>query len=392
MKSRRNSKNKNGRESSWKETLSELPLFCVLVITAVPFLIFMRYQTGASAGASFGQGTGEESGTLSVTSGNPEGGTQQKEPGFEKIPGDAQPVTKPEEAEPVHYEIPDGVNSPVMPATDYGNTNTAYQAPAGTVFETAESGMFAPDGTFYYLRSVPDDSYFSDALFIGDSRTDGFRDYSSLKDVASFWAKESLSVFNVLDKSLPLYTAGTWEDSQTLEEVLAGHSYGKIYICMGINEIGMPTTVTYVEKYKALLEMIREKEPDAILYIEGNMHVSKAFSSSDPVTNNVNLVERNAAIATLANGRDIFYLDMNPAVCDENGDLREELSGDGVHLKASAYELWADFLRQNAIVKETSSQEASGTEAVTGSSQTENKTQTNDADTKPDAAETAPGT
>ena len=221
----------------------------------------------------------------------------------------------------------------------------------GAEYTRQDMSFLKEDGTFYYLQSVPDDSYFSDALFIGDSRTDGFRDYSSLKDVASFWAKESLSVYNVLDKSLPLYTHGTWEDSQTLQQVLETHPYGKIYVSMGINEIGMPTTVKYVEKYKALLEMIREAEPDAILYIQGNMHVSKAFSSSDPVTNNVNLVERNAAIATLANGRDIFYLDMNPAVCDENGDLREELTGDGVHLKASAYEKWADFLRQNAIVK-----------------------------------------
>ena len=372
---------KNGkRRSGWKKAAFELPLLWALLVTSIPFLIFMRLQNGGgSSGGASGQaplqGTDGNVGTAAESTEN--GSEAAAEPGFEKIPEDAKLPEEPEETEPVHYEIPDGVNSPVMQATDYGNTNTAYQAPAGTVFETAQSGIFAPDGTFYYLQSVPDDSYFADALFIGDSRTDGFRDYSSLKDVASFWAKESLSVFNVLDKSLPLCSAGIWEDSQTLQEVLSGHTYGKIYISMGINEIGMPTTVTYLEKYKELLEMIRQAEPDAILYVEGNMHVSKAFSSSDPVTNNVNLVERNAAIATLANGRDIFYLDMNPAVCDENGDLREELTGDGVHLKASAYELWADFLRQNAIVKtaadgqSTSADGNSAVESATANSGTQ---------------------
>lgn len=350
--------------------LRQMPLLAALLITLIPFLAFMYSKSPkndmdpsgkeadseteiASADSEETKADGmedaDETGNADEGNGGEEAADGESYPGFETIP-ETEPADS-EEAEPVVYTIPDGVNNPVAPATDYGNTNTAYQAPAGTVFETATSGMFAPDGTFYYLQSVPDDSYFSDALFIGDSRTDGFRDYSSLKDVASFWAKESLSVYNVLDKSLPLYTHGTWEDSQTLQQVLETHPYGKIYVSMGINEIGMPTTVKYVEKYKALLEMIREAEPDAILYIQGNMHVSKAFSSSDPVTNNVNLVERNAAIATLANGRDIFYLDMNPAVCDENGDLREELTGDGVHLKASAYEKWADFLRQNAIVK-----------------------------------------
>lgn len=338
--------------------LRQMPLLTALLITLIPFLVFMygkkpkndMDQPGKEASSEVQEMASTDSGeTEADGTGGEEAAAGESHPGFETIP-ETEPADS-EQTEPVVYTIPDGVNNPVAPATDYGNTNTAYQAPAGTVFETATSGMFAPDGTFYYLQSVPDDSYFSDALFIGDSRTDGFRDYSSLKDVASFWAKESLSVYNVLDKSLPLYTHGTWEDSQTLQQVLETHPYGKIYVSMGINEIGMPTTVKYVEKYKALLEMIREAEPDAILYIQGNMHVSKAFSSSDPVTNNVNLVERNAAIATLANGRDIFYLDMNPAVCDENGDLREELTGDGVHLKASAYEKWADFLRQNAIVK-----------------------------------------
>ena len=361
-----------GRNGRLAQSLRQMPLLAALLVTTVPFLLFLHGRTAAgpeSAGET--ESIQEESAAPETAGGESASRDSSADalPGFEKIPEDAKPEQ--EETAPVPCEIPDGVNNPVAPATDYGNTNTAYQAPAGTVFETATSGMFAPDGTYYYLQSVPDDSYFSDALFIGDSRTDGFRDYSSLKDIASFWAKESLSVYNVLDKSLPLYTHGVWEDSQTLQEVLDNHSYGKVYVSMGINEIGMPTTVNYVEKYKALLEMIRQTEPDAIIYIEGNMHVSKAFSSSDPVTNNVNLVERNAAIATLANGRDIFYLDMNPAVCDENGDLREELTGDGVHLKASAYELWADFLRKNAIVKETDTGAAAGTDSAGDAAGTE---------------------
>ena len=41
---------------------------------------------------------------------------------------------------------------------------------------------------------------------------------------------------------------------------------------------------------------------------------------------------------------------MNPYVCDGDGDLIEDLSGDGIHLKASAYELWDRSLMENAIV------------------------------------------
>ena len=41
---------------------------------------------------------------------------------------------------------------------------------------------------------------------------------------------------------------------------------------------------------------------------------------------------------------------MNPYVCNANGDLIEDLSGDGIHLKASAYERWDRSLLENAAV------------------------------------------
>ena len=41
---------------------------------------------------------------------------------------------------------------------------------------------------------------------------------------------------------------------------------------------------------------------------------------------------------------------MNPYVCDNNGELLPDLSGDGIHLKASAYENWDRFLMENAVV------------------------------------------
>ena len=46
----------------------------------------------------------------------------------------------------------------------------------------------------------------------------------------------------------------------------------------------------------------------------------------------------------------IYYIDMNPYVCDAYGDLLPDLSGDGIHLKASAYERWDRSLMENAAV------------------------------------------
>ena len=81
------------------------------------------------------------------------------------------------------------------------------------------------------------------------------------------------------------------------------------------------------------------------------MHVTEAYTLKNPIYNNINIVQRNQALATLANGRDIFFIDMNSSVCDENGNVYADISYDGVHLKASAYERWHEFLKQNAVVR-----------------------------------------
>ena len=244
-------------------------------------------------------------------------------------------------------KLPDGVCNPVMQAEDYDVVNVAFLSPDDTEYNTDTEGIFAKNGIYFSLGPVGPE-YFSDALFIGDSRTVGLCEYGTLKENASFLAKESVNVYNVLDQELR-YTdtdGDTWE--AYAEDILEENSFGKVYVALGVNELGIGTTYMYYEKYRELLTLIRRYQPEALIYIQGIMHVSEEKSSSDSCRNNTVISQRNGAVSTLANGRDIFYIDMNPYVCDGNGDLLPEMSGDGIHLKASAYERWDRFLMENA--------------------------------------------
>ena len=246
--------------------------------------------------------------------------------------------------------IPDGVCSPVVGAKDYGVADSRYRSPEDTVYNTDTEGLFAMRN-FYYLQTSVDSSYFSDALFIGDSRTGGFSIYGNMNENCSFIYKESLSVYTVFSEMLTYRKSNGTSYSNTLEEILTTYSFDKIYICLGVNELGIPDTIRYYERYRTILERIHEMQPDAILYIQGVMHVSEKKSSEDDTYNNTIIVERNKAVATLANGWNIFYIDMNSAVCDDNGNLLPELSSDGVHLYGSQYGRWNDFLKEHAIVR-----------------------------------------
>ena len=246
-------------------------------------------------------------------------------------------------------QLPAGVCSPVMDAVDYGATNPKYLTPEGQVYTYDTSGMFAPNGIYYYLTPVSED-YFNDAIFIGDSRTEGLWLYGGMQSFTSFIAKSKLDVYTIMDTPVPFHGVDGTEQEMTVRQLLSERTYAKVYLSLGINELGDETQYVYYA-YRDIVETIRQMQPNAIIFLQGIMHVTASRSKTDSIFTNANIVDKNEAIASLANGRDIFYIDMNPVVCDENGDLMEEHSADDVHLRARAYPLWRDFLMSNGIIR-----------------------------------------
>ena len=315
------------------------------------------YKSGPADGAKeTAKGTAAQEGSASDKADqkdedirDAETGQGEKEAGSGRKEQDTSQVTAETAGDPM--AIPDTSCSKVVGAKDYGVADDRYLSSDDTVYNTDKEGLFAPNGTYYSLQEV-DDSYFADALMIGDSRTVGLYEYGDMADVTNFMARESASIYDLFDEDEKLdYTPrGKESKEQTLKGLLKKTEFKKIYISVGVNELGVPDTKDYYEEFRKVVEKINKLQPDAIIYIQGIMHVSKNMSSTDPVYNNKAIVQRNRAISTLANGRNIFYIDMNGDLCDENGDLKAELTGDGIHLKASACELWHTFLRKNAVV------------------------------------------
>ena len=195
-----------------------------------------------------------------------------------------------------------------------------------------------------------DDDYFRDALFIGDSRMLGLSEYCEPLDTrADFYVKKALTIYNILDGKPIRSFDGT---SKSLWEVLEENQYAKIYIMVGINEIGVGNSEYFKDAYSQVVDRIREAEPHAIIFINSIMHVSKAKSDNDGLYNNSNINARNDAIASLADNISVFYLNVNEAVDDENGALRAELTFDDIHLRGSSYEPWYEYLRTHAIETE----------------------------------------
>ena len=133
-----------------------------------------------------------------------------------------------------------------------------------------------------------EDSYFDDALFIGDSRTEGFMLYTSLSNIKAYCSK-GLSISRIYEDKIV-----TLEDGRTVTvmDALQEEKYKKIYIMFGVNELGWPYDDLFIEQYTKLLHDVKQLEPDAIIYVENIIPVSAARSATDPIYNNDN-VRRN---------------------------------------------------------------------------------------------------
>lgn len=178
----------------------------------------------------------------------------------------------------------------------------------------------------------------NDTLFVGDSRTVGIREYSGLKG-ADFFCSVGMNVFDVTGESLSVDGVG----NVTLSQLLSKKQYSKVYIMLGINEVGYPHS-SVVDKYSKVLDLIKEKQPNASIIIEANLHVSKSRSDSDKVVNNASINDLNTKLSALADGSKVFYIDANTIFDDASGSLSSDMTSDGTHLYAKYYPTWVEWI------------------------------------------------
>jgi len=191
------------------------------------------------------------------------------------------------------------------------------------------------------LESV-DNHYFEDAAFIGDSRTEGFRLHAGLTESAYFTAK-GLNVKDVFDKPLMKEQSG----AKTIAQALREKAYNKYYIMLGANELGWVYTDIFTDKYGQIIDLIREINPNAMIYVQSILPVTDEKSQSDAIYNNTNIVRFNELLKGLAEEKGAVYLSVNEAVQKEDGALQEEATTDGVHLNKEYCVKWMEYLKEH---------------------------------------------
>ena len=187
------------------------------------------------------------------------------------------------------------------------------------------------------------DTYFDDVVFLGDSRTDGLRLYSGIKN-GIFLCSTGATVESVFNKSVE-----TVVGEMPLLDALALLDCGKIYIMLGINELGWNGTETFRTQSTELIRRIQTDHPDAEIVIQSILPVSAKKDDEGRYVNNGRIDEYNQVWMDLAEELDVAYLNVAEGVAGEDGLLPSDLCYDGVHLNKAGCRLWLDYLRTHAV-------------------------------------------
>lgn len=208
-----------------------------------------------------------------------------------------------------------------------------------------------PDAPYDFTSPVPvsapaDDAYFADAVFIGDSRTEGLWLYSKLK--ANFICERGLNVSKVFSDALDKY------DGNTAFEELCETDCSKVYISFGINEIGWVTSA-FIKSYGELIDKVKAAKPDAVIYVQNIYPMSKEQHDKAIYGDNTKLHEYNELIAEMCAEKEVCLLDVASYFSDENGHLKDsyETGVDGAHFKAGGqgYVDWTNYIRTHTVEK-----------------------------------------
>lgn len=212
------------------------------------------------------------------------------------------------------------------------------------------SGRMWMDQELYYkIYGIVDDSYFENACFLGDSRTKGLLEYSDLPKWHGFY-QIGYTAKNACENRV--FSLKNDPGSYNMLQIVEKTDYAVYYVGFGTNELFYNDSEQFISEYKVLIDKIRECHPDAVIYIENILPMSKRFSDSNPSFSNVRAEEYNEALLAMCKEYgDLVYLDIASCMMGEDGAAKSGATGDGLHYNPPEYQEIMDYIKRNVVLK-----------------------------------------
>jgi lysophospholipase L1-like esterase len=231
-----------------------------------------------------------------------------------------------------------------------------------------QTRVYIPD-----LNSGFYDTFFDDAVFVGDSITIGLRNHV-LNQRASGASPLGNARFLVAGSYGLRAAAGDFNPggvnlsyqgvAKPLEDCVANMGTKDVYLMLGMNDWAGASLPGSIEKYEVIVNKVHSKIPGANVFLQSCTPVTK--SREGEKLNNANTDKFNSAVVDLCMRYGIDYIDVATPMKDGQNAFKVEYASDNyVHLNASGCESWINTLREFACEKYLSGEWTGNTDQIT---------------------------
>ena len=224
--------------------------------------------------------------------------------------------------------------------------------PADSSSNASSSGTITMSTAHFIPESAEvDDTYFSNTLFIGNSITEGFKEFSGLDTPTYYEGRgmtvESIHRMKIVNADNSPNSDGTGE--KTVMDALKERQFDQIYLLFGANELGWVYPDMFIEQYAQLIDDIKALQPNAKICVQSVLPVSAERSETDEVYNNTKIENLNNMIINMSAEKGIPYLNAAEAFKDDTGALPADKTPDGIHLTAAACKEWRMYIKTHVM-------------------------------------------
>ncbi len=247
--------------------------------------------------------------------------------------------------------------------------------------ETAEASSSNPEAidkpcVVKEQSAAVDDSYFSNSVFIGDSRMEGFRNSSGITQ-GTFLTGVGLSTNDMSDPII-----ATADGNISVYQGLSGRQYDRIYLMLGANDLGYYPWESFPEVFEGVLKQFHELQPHAIIYVCSVIYVDESkIAPGFEYDNNENVRTINSYI--LQSCEDLwycYYINLNEIFSDGYGELIPDASSDGIHLYGDYLAQMLTYLKNHYITDEDFAAETAAHPDDIANASAQEETESNDSD------------
>ncbi|MDR2285090.1 MAG: GDSL-type esterase/lipase family protein [Sphingobacterium sp.] len=196
----------------------------------------------------------------------------------------------------------------------------------------------------------------SNYVFSGyTERLDQYRKMPTLKGAIIFLGNSLTDAgkWNDIAPELPILNRGISGDISygvlaRLDEVLR-HQPQKLFLMIGVNDLkrGVPTS-NIIQNYERIVHRVQKESPKTKIYLNSILPIlPEKLIESFKAVNNADIAILNDGLKQLASShKNIQFVNLHQVVADNKGNLRAEITPDGIHLEVAAYVSVVNYLRE----------------------------------------------